>query len=310
MPIRDQSYRRYQGRREGLGGIWTVIAWCGIRSLITQRRFLFLLLFAWLPFIVRAVQIYLAANFPQADILRPSPDTFRDFLDQQGFLLFFVTVYAGAGLIANDRRANALQIYLSKPLTRADYVAGKLAVLVSFQLLVTWVPAILLLLLQMMLAGSFTFIRENMFLIPAITLHASVQVLLAACTMLALSSLSNSSRYVGILYVGSGVVHRCDVQHSAPNNGRDQHVVGVLPGKRCAGRGRDFPAATPLRHALGRFTAGDRRVDRRLDGRSGTAGPRRGGRDMTAPLVAANHLSKWYGQVIGLNDVSVDVPRG
>ena len=202
MPIRDQSYRRYQGRREGLGGIWTVIAWCGIRSLITQRRFLFLLLFAWLPFIVRAVQIYLAANFPQADILRPSPDTFRDFLDQQGFLLFFVTVYAGAGLIANDRRANALQIYLSKPLTRADYVAGKLAVLVSFQLLVTWVPAILLLLLQMMLAGSFTFIRENMFLIPAITLHASVQVLLAACTMLALSSLSNSSRYVGILYVG------------------------------------------------------------------------------------------------------------
>ena len=202
MPIRDQSYRRYQGRREGLGSVWTVIAWCGIRSLITQRRFLLLLLFAWLPFIVRAVQIYLAANFPQADILKPSPDMFRDFLDQQGFLLFFVTVYAGAGLIANDRCANALQIYLSKPLTRADYVAGKLAVLVSFLLLVTWVPAILLLLLQMMLAGSFTFIRENMFLIPAITLHASVQVLLAACTMLALSSLSKSSRYVGILYVG------------------------------------------------------------------------------------------------------------
>jgi ABC-2 type transport system ATP-binding protein len=27
-------------------------------------------------------------------------------------------------------------------------------------------------------------------------------------------------------------------------------------------------------------------------------------------LVAADHLSKWYGQVIGLNDVSVSVPRG
>ena len=32
--------------------------------------------------------------------------------------VFFITVYVGAGLIANDRRANALQIYLSKPLTR------------------------------------------------------------------------------------------------------------------------------------------------------------------------------------------------
>jgi ABC-2 type transport system ATP-binding protein len=31
---------------------------------------------------------------------------------------------------------------------------------------------------------------------------------------------------------------------------------------------------------------------------------------MTAALVAADHLSKWYGQVIGLNDVSVAVPHG
>ena len=31
---------------------------------------------------------------------------------------------------------------------------------------------------------------------------------------------------------------------------------------------------------------------------------------MSAPIVAADHLSKWYGQVIGLNDVSVSVPAG
>ena len=31
---------------------------------------------------------------------------------------------------------------------------------------------------------------------------------------------------------------------------------------------------------------------------------------MTAGLVVAEHLSKWYGQVIGLNDVSVTVPAG
>jgi ABC-2 type transport system ATP-binding protein len=28
------------------------------------------------------------------------------------------------------------------------------------------------------------------------------------------------------------------------------------------------------------------------------------------PIVAADHVSKWYGQVIGLNDVSVEVPSG
>ena len=106
MPIHDQSYRRYGGQRERPGSAWSVIAWSGIRTLITQRRFLLLLIVAWLPFIVRAVQIYLAylaANFPQADILRPSPETFRGFLDQQGIFLLFVTVYVGAGLVANDR---------------------------------------------------------------------------------------------------------------------------------------------------------------------------------------------------------------
>ena len=29
-----------------------------------------------------------------------------------------------------------------------------------------------------------------------------------------------------------------------------------------------------------------------------------------APIVIAEHVSKWYGQVIGLNDVSVSVPAG
>jgi len=31
---------------------------------------------------------------------------------------------------------------------------------------------------------------------------------------------------------------------------------------------------------------------------------------VSAPIVAADHLSKWYGQVIGLNDVTVSVPPG
>ena len=90
------------------------------------------MLFAWAPFLVRAVQIYVAANFQQASFLAPKGETFREFLDQQGIFVFFVTIYVGAGLIANDRRANALQLYLSKPLTRAEYIAGKLAILFVF----------------------------------------------------------------------------------------------------------------------------------------------------------------------------------
>src|SRR5215831_9820867 len=138
-----------------------VITRAGIRAMFARRAFLGLLLIAWFPFFVRAVQIYAAANLPQAAFLAPKAETFRQFLDQQEIFVFFVTVYIGAGLIANDRRANALQIYLSKPLTRAEYVFGKLAILMTFLLLVTWVPAIMLLIVQIAFSGSFTFFTNN-----------------------------------------------------------------------------------------------------------------------------------------------------
>jgi ABC-2 type transport system permease protein len=202
MPIHDQSYRRYGGGRTAPGRGWTVIAWAGIRAMIRKRAFLGLLLFAWMPFVVRAVQIYLSTNFPQMAMIAPTAQTFREFLEQQEFFVFVMTIYVGAGLIANDRRANALQIYLSKPLLRSEYIAGKAAVLFTFLMLVTWLPAILLLLVQVMFAGSFAFVSKNLFLFPAITIASLLQALLATFTMLALSSLSKSSRYVGILYAG------------------------------------------------------------------------------------------------------------
>jgi ABC-2 type transport system permease protein len=200
MPIHDQGYRRYGGSRAPRGQAWSVITRAGLRTMLAKRMFLGLLLVAWFPFFVRAVQIYAAANMPQAAFLRPTAETFRQFLDQQSIFVFFVTVYVGAGLIANDRRANALQIYLSKPLTRAEYVFGKLAILIAFLLAVTWAPAMVLLLVQIAFAGNFTFLQNNLFLFPAITVFAAVQVITVSSTMLALSSLSKSARYVAILY--------------------------------------------------------------------------------------------------------------
>ena len=203
MPIHDQGYRRYGGNKARTGTGWIVIARAGIRTMVSKKAFLGLLLVSWFPFFVRAVQFYAAANLttiPQASILTPSADTFRQFLEQQRTFVFCVTVYVGAGLIANDRRANALQIYLSKPLTRAEYVFGKLAILITFLALVTWLPAIVLLIVQIAFAGNFTFFRTNVFLFPAITLFAFLEVIVASSTMLALSSLSKSSRYVAILY--------------------------------------------------------------------------------------------------------------
>jgi ABC-type transport system involved in multi-copper enzyme maturation permease subunit len=202
VPIHDQGYRRYGGTRSAVGRAWLVIAGAGIRTVIAKRAFVGLMLIAWGPFVVRAVQIYASASFQQAAFLAPKGETFRQFLEFQGLFVFFVTIWVGAGLIANDRRANALQLYLSKPLSAAEYVAGKMAILFVFLIFVTWAPAMGLLLVQAVFAGSFTFIWNNTYLLPAITLFSLAQVLLASSTMLALSSLSKSSRFVGVMYAG------------------------------------------------------------------------------------------------------------
>ncbi len=202
MPIHDQGYQRYAGSRARTGAAWQVIALAGIRTVLSERKFLGLLLLSWVPFLVRAVQVYLAANFQQASFLAPKGETFREFLETQSIFVFFITIYVGSGLIAADRRANALQLYLAKPLSRWEYVAGKAAVLFVFLVFVTFAPAVMLLLVQIGFAGSLTFVRQNLYLVPAITLYSLAQVLLASSTMLALSSLSKSSRFVGVMYAG------------------------------------------------------------------------------------------------------------
>ena len=203
MPIHDQSYRRYTGEKRPVRSAWLVIARAGLVNFLRRRAFLALLIIAWIPFIVRASQLFLATNFSQAaTFLEATPQTFRDFLSQQSIFVFLITVYVGSGLIANDRRANALQLYLSKPVTRAEYILGKMSILAVLLLAVTWLPGILLLLLQIAFSGSFTFIKSNSSLIASVTLYCALTVLVITFGMTALSSLSRSSRFVGILFAG------------------------------------------------------------------------------------------------------------
>jgi len=202
VPIHDQGYRHYTGERALHGRGWWVIARAGVLDRLRERRFLALLLFAWSLFVVRAVQLYFGETMARAVFFAPTERTFQLFLEQQRLFVFFITVYAGAGLIASDRQSHALQIYLSKPITRNEYIAGKLLTLAIFLAGVTWVPAMLLLVLQVLFSGSLEFVAGHPRLVPAMTLASALQVALAAVTMVALSSLSRSRRFASMLYAG------------------------------------------------------------------------------------------------------------
>jgi ABC-type transport system involved in multi-copper enzyme maturation permease subunit len=202
-PVHDQSYRRYPGGRLPLGRAWLVILRHGLRTFLSRKVFLGLLLLAWVPFLVRSVQIYAVVTYPQASQILPvTPQMFRNFVDFQGLFAFFVTVYVGSGLIASDRRASALQVYLSKPLLRLEYIAGKLGTLLIYLATVTLLPALLLLVIQAVLSGSLDLHRTHPGLVPAVVLASLLRIVVPAMAMLALSSLSTSSRYVAVMYTG------------------------------------------------------------------------------------------------------------
>jgi ABC-2 type transport system permease protein len=203
VPIHDQSYRRYGGARQPAQRAWLVIARSGIKGFLRRRPMIGILFGSWIQLMVRLAMFYVSESVAQtAGLLGPTAKVFRDFLEQQNFFVFLLAVYVGSGLIAQDRKANALQIYLSKPLTRLDYIAGKMAILATFLLFVTWVPAMLLLVGQILLSGSFEFARTNIILFPAITVFSFVEVFIVCCAVLALSSLTTSTRYVAVMFAG------------------------------------------------------------------------------------------------------------
>jgi ABC-2 type transport system permease protein len=203
VPIHDQSYRRYGGARQPAQRAWLVIAKSGINQFLRKRPMIGILFGSQIALMVRLVSFYLAESITQAQsLLGPSAKVFRDFLEQQNFFVFLLAVYVGSGLIAQDRKANALQIYLSKPLTRLDYIAGKMTILATFLLFATWLPAMLLLIGQILLSGSFEFARTNIILFPAITVFSFVEVFIVCCAVLALSSLTTSTRYVAVMFAG------------------------------------------------------------------------------------------------------------
>ncbi len=200
MPIYDLSYRQWSGVWTSHPYRWWVITRQGINILGRKRRFLVLMILSALPFLVRCVMLYLSTVLGRIPLLTINAKFFEDFLSQQMFFVFIIAIYAGAGLIANDLKANALQIYFSKPITRRDYVMGKLGVLFFFLALPTLVPGMLLFFLAVLFKSDSSFLEQN-YWVPASVLGYSLLIIATySVVMLAVSSLSKSGRFAGIVF--------------------------------------------------------------------------------------------------------------
>jgi ABC-2 type transport system permease protein len=211
MPIHDLGYQHWSGQWTSHPYRWWVITRQGILQLIGKRRFLFLMALSAIPFVVRSVMLYAATVLGNLPFLKIDATFFRDFLSQQMFFTFLIAIYAGSGLVSHDLKANALQIYLAKPITRRDYLLGKLGVVAFFLTLPTLVPGLLLFVMAIAFQPSGSFIRDSGWVVVSILVYSLAIVLTNSLVVLAASSLTRSSRFAGInfaaVYLFSGILY-------------------------------------------------------------------------------------------------------
>jgi ABC-2 type transport system permease protein len=211
MPIYDQGYRRYEARAPLRKARFWPITREALRLVLVRRWFLALAAAAFLPFVVRVVQIYIVTRFPDAGRMLPVDGRlFGEFLNQQVGFTILLSIFGASGLVANDLRTGAILAYLSRPLTRRDYVLGKLLVPMALTLAVTLVPGLLLYLSGLSLAPETYLKWELAWIGPAIVAQSLAISLVVSLLTLAISALSRSARVAGLglfgLIIGTEMV--------------------------------------------------------------------------------------------------------
>jgi ABC-type transport system involved in multi-copper enzyme maturation permease subunit len=215
MPIYDQSYKRWEGQLYPRGTRWLVIAQDSLRRSLRGKAIRLCLGIALIPFILRVVWIYIVVNsdalatyFPfweeaakQVNI-QIDAQFYHDFLWYELHLVFFAMFICGCNLIAEDRRNNALSLYLSKALTRIDYLFGKSAGVAVPIALLTLIPSIILYVLHALFRNDWLLLFHDARILLAIVIQCMLVIVSGTIIMMAVSSCTKQGLYAAFGFIG------------------------------------------------------------------------------------------------------------
>jgi ABC-type transport system involved in multi-copper enzyme maturation permease subunit len=226
MVIHDRSYSRWKGDRAAPVKGAAVVCEAGVKrgaATVFRRKIwaILLILVSFGPFVfflgailVRAYVIGNASQYQDAARFMSESDFGRllvfsaewvySYMFTFGRVLVMVAcVLIGAGLVAEDRRANALEMYLSRPITVRQYLLGKFGVMAFYLAIITVIPASILVFVQMSVSWSEPGeITRLLILLVRTILSGAVLITIPALTILTASSLADRARNAAILWLG------------------------------------------------------------------------------------------------------------
>ena len=160
--------------------------------------------------------IYLANNLsilnsfgvPAGNFIKVEPSLFLYFCWVQAAFTYLLTAFVGPSLVSPDLVNGAMPLYLCRPFSRAEYIAGKMSVLVFLLSLVTWVPGMILFAIQSSLAG-WEWTKANYWIAGSLFIGMMVWILMLSLLALALSAwikwkIAAGGLVLGVFFVGAG----------------------------------------------------------------------------------------------------------
>jgi ABC-2 type transport system permease protein len=210
--IFDIGYRRYDGPRLGRGGAIGAVVQAGLRAVFGLGRSGRSKIIPWgvvilaiLPAIV-AVAVRVLAGEIIGDLY-----SYENYLWQIGGLFGIFIAAQAPELVVNDIRYRVLPLYFSRPMSRVDYVASKLAALAVGLLALTLVPVLLLFIGRVLatedLLAAF---GDEVGSLPGIIGSAVLHAVVLASIGIAISSLASRRAYAAgavlAVFLISGVI--------------------------------------------------------------------------------------------------------
>src|SRR5687767_3083621 len=215
MAVYEHLYGAYEGEAHSAWSRFLVIPRYALREVFKSKLFMGVFILCFIYPLIAAILVYLRHNANALALLQinimellPIDNTFFEtFVEVQGAFSFILAVLVAPPLISRDLSNNALPLYLCRPLSRTEYVLGKMAVIVFLLSLITWVPGLLIFFFQASLSGV-SWLWANLWMVGAIFFGSMAWIILLSLIALAISALVKwrvvaSGAMLGLFFVPS-----------------------------------------------------------------------------------------------------------
>jgi ABC-2 type transport system permease protein len=159
MAVYKRTYKAYRGPLTPAWSRFTVLARYGLSTLFESRFFTAYTVLCLMPFLACVIFLYVLHNPSVQALLQQRLQFevnnmfFLGFLGVEAWMSFLLAAWGAPGMISKDFANHSIQLYLSRPLSRPEYLLGKISVMAALLSCTTWIPGLILFLLQASLQG-------------------------------------------------------------------------------------------------------------------------------------------------------------